>query len=252
MGRRSNSGLDYFSFDIDFFTDPKIEFVEAVHGNLALVVAIRLLCKIYRQGYYIEWGEDEALIFAKKAGGEITKEFVDKTIQELLKRDFFHQKLFKDFKILTSNGIQIRYLESTRRRSCVSVFKEYLIADINGFGVDIKELNTDISTQSKVKESKVKESKKKIRFGDRVLLTKEEYGKLVKRFGKDGADGKIIDLDLGIQSKGYKYDSHYSTILSWERMDEKRRKEDSATARSKIGTSDDFPGASGKIDFGES
>jgi len=64
-------------------------------------------------------------------------------------------------------------------------------------------------------EITVKEPLKR-RFLDFVLLTEDEYSKLVKQFGQAGADARIKDLNNGIGSKGYKYKSHYHTILSWE------------------------------------
>jgi len=74
-----------------------------------------------------------------------------------------------------------------------------------------------------VKLSKVKLSKekKKVRFLDFVFLTKAEYSKLAKKFGNFNADEKIATLNEGIGSKGYKYNSHYFTILSWARKDKK-------------------------------
>ena len=39
-------GLDYFSFDVDFFNDEKIEFVYAKFGTIGEIITIQLLCKI--------------------------------------------------------------------------------------------------------------------------------------------------------------------------------------------------------------
>ena len=55
-----------------------------------------------------------------------------------------------------------------------------------------------------------------------VLLTDEEYKKLEDRFGADLSD-KIEALSIGIESKGYKYNSHYATILNWARKDQKEQ-----------------------------
>ena len=158
------SGLDYFSFDIDFFNDQKIEFVSAKYGNEGELIAIKLLCKIYRNGYYLNWGDDECLLFSKKAGDNISVELVNNVITELLKRDFFSDKLYKKYHILTSNGIQKRFLEATKRRKEVLFYKEYYLlnnhnAYITQENVNIISINDDIEEQSKVKESKVKESK---------------------------------------------------------------------------------------------
>jgi len=161
---RSKSGLDYFSFDIDFFNDQKIEFVSAKYGELGELIAIKLLCKIYREGYYLKWGEDECLLFSKKAGEDISKELVKNVIDELLKRGFFNKNLYDKYSILTSKGIQKRFLEAAKRRKEIVFFKEYFLLNghdvyISPQNVNIITKNVDIREQSKVKESKVKKSK---------------------------------------------------------------------------------------------
>ena len=162
------SGLDYFSFDIDFFHDQKIEFVSAKYGIEGEIITIKLLCKIYRNGYYLNWGDDECLLFSKKVGENISFELVKNVIDELLKRDFFNQDLYKKFNILTSKGIQKRYLEAAKRRKEVIFYKEHYLlnyanVDIIPDNVCIISKNVDIIPQSKVKESKVENSKEDIK-----------------------------------------------------------------------------------------
>ena len=76
--------------------------------------------------------------------------------------------------------------------------------------------------KTKVKESKLKEkenNKEKVHFLDFVLLTSEQYSKLVERFGEGAAKEKIERLNNYIGSSGKKYKSHYHTILAWSRND---------------------------------
>ena len=60
---------------------------------------------------------------------------------------------------------------------------------------------------------------KKDTYSEGVRLSKEEYKKLCDKFGKSGADERIENLSLYIQSKGDKYRSHYATILNWDRRE---------------------------------
>jgi hypothetical protein len=55
---------------------------------------------------------------------------------------------------------------------------------------------------------------------DNVELTDEEHRKLTERFGVD-LPQLIENLSSGIASKGYKYKSHYATLLNWARRDSK-------------------------------
>jgi hypothetical protein len=56
-----------------------------------------------------------------------------------------------------------------------------------------------------------------------VLLTDEEYQKLVNKFGSTGTIDRIENMSASIESKGYKYRDHYAAILTWDRKDQKQK-----------------------------
>ena len=85
--------------------------------------------------------------------------------------------------------------------------------------------NIDIST-NKDNVEKRKTAKKdlpKKTYGEfnNVKLTDEDYEKLKEKF--PDYEDKIEALSIGIDSKGYKYKNHYSTILNWDRRDKKEK-----------------------------
>lgn len=61
----------------------------------------------------------------------------------------------------------------------------------------------------------------KKRYMDYVLLNDTEYSKLIEKLGKQKTSQAIDNLNNYIGSKGKKYKSHYHTILSWERKNNK-------------------------------
>lgn len=65
-----------------------------------------------------------------------------------------------------------------------------------------------------------KKSKDKYGEFQNVLLTEDEYKKLKERFPKDWQD-RIDNLSIYMKAKGKQYKSHYATILSWARKEEK-------------------------------
>lgn len=111
MGRPIKKGLDYFPLDVGFFDDDKIAFVSARFQEKGELIAIKLLCKIYKDnGYYYQWGNDEAILFAKRVVGDPSQHtLANDVVHELVKRGFFDKGIFNSFKILTSKGIQERY-----------------------------------------------------------------------------------------------------------------------------------------------
>ncbi|MBX0358942.1 Lin1244/Lin1753 domain-containing protein [Halobacillus sp. Nhm2S1] len=178
MVRPYKEGIDYFPLDIDMDQDDKVAIIEAKHGIEGFGVLVKLLMKIYKEGYYYEWNDREQLLFSKRVNVNINlvKEIVNDCIEEGL----FDKNLFNEHRVLTSKGIQRRYLEAVKRRKEVRFIADFfLIQDVksvlgnsktavllvnddgNEVNVNNNSKNADISTQRKVKkrESKEKDSK---------------------------------------------------------------------------------------------
>lgn len=74
-------------------------------------------------------------------------------------------------------------------------------------------INNISSNNNKIKKENILKEKKK--YLDFVLLTDEEYNKLLNIFWKDKLNQAIETLNNYIGSTGKKYDSHYFTIRKW-------------------------------------
>jgi len=74
-----------------------------------------------------------------------------------------------------------------------------------------------VSNQIPTKETK--ETRQKKIYGEfkNVLLTDEEYQKLVTKFGEGKAKSEIENLSSYMASRSKRYKSHYATILNWQR-----------------------------------
>ncbi len=68
---------------------------------------------------------------------------------------------------------------------------------------------------------KIRPPKKKQYLFDNILLTEEEYQKLVGRFGEAGTKDRLEALSLYKKSKGKKYKDDYATVLAWEHREER-------------------------------
>lgn len=108
MARPIKYGLDYFPFDVDFFSDEKLYAISGEFGIKGEITTIKLLCAVYRNGYYIEWTEMLKYKLIKELPG-VSPELLDQIIKRLVKWDFFDKGLFDTASILTSRGIQRRY-----------------------------------------------------------------------------------------------------------------------------------------------
>ena len=172
MARPMKDGVDYFPLDVN--VDKKFRFVEAKFGIVGFGVIVKLFQLIYAEnGYYCEWDEDTALIMAAENSCQkypLSIDDVQDIISEAISRGIFDKGMYDTYGILTSKGIQRRYLEMTKRRSRVDVEQRYLLicipektvnVYINGVNVNTNSKNVDNNSQSKVKESKVNKSKVK-------------------------------------------------------------------------------------------
>lgn len=179
MARPTKPGLDYFPLNVNFSDDEKIEMIEAEFKETGFYVIVKLFMRIYgNDGYYMMFTSREQKLFSKRINVDINS--VIAIINSALNEGLFDKNLYNKYGILTSKGIQTRYLEAVERRIKIELIKEYLLIDVpntkniylksivnhrNGVNVINNEINVynnsiddDImgtkNTQSKVKESK--------------------------------------------------------------------------------------------------
>ena len=185
-------GINYFPMGVNFMEENAMEVIEAKYGIKGPAIVLKLLCKIYKEGYFIRWDEEQCLIFANKAGREVQAEEVQGIIEILFIKGILDRNSYLENGILTSENIQKVWLEATKRRKRELSELPYLIVKpekengkpdtpsitqeiqqpelfkgektpvnpknvVHHVAVDAK--NACDSRQSKVKESKAKENK---------------------------------------------------------------------------------------------
>ena len=185
-------GINYFPIGVNFMEENAMEVIEAKYGIKGSAIVLKLLCKIYKEGYFIRWDEEQCLIFANKAGREVQAEEVQGIIEILFIKGILDRNSYLENGILTSENIQKVWLEATKRRKRELSELPYLIVKtekengkpdtpsitqeiqqpelfkgektpvnpknvVHHVAVDAK--NACNSGQSKVKESKAKENK---------------------------------------------------------------------------------------------
>lgn len=199
MARPTAKGVEYFPLNVNFINDLKVRKLLLSCGAEAIAVLIYLLSTIYKdEGYYVEIHEDEIDLIALDVN--VTSEFVLKVINKACEVRFFDVNLYNNFNILTSKGIQERYLKITERRKNSVVITQFNLinVDINSVNVNNNLINVDNnsvnvykSTQSKVKKRKVQKSTEKSLSNDsckNVYLTQTEE--------RDCMNKKIYELYL--------------------------------------------------------
>ena len=108
-------GINYFPIGVNM-EENAMEVIEAKYGIKGPAIVLKLMCKIYKEGYYIRWDEEQCLIFANKAGREVQTEEVKGIIKILFIKGILDENSYREDGILTSESIQKVWLEATKRR----------------------------------------------------------------------------------------------------------------------------------------
>lgn len=175
MARPLKQGLDYFPLDVGFLQDMKVRRIIKSCGASAISVLIWLLGSCYRdEGYYIWWTEDLPFIVADEIG--VTEGCVQEVVKRALQVGFFDAGMKEKHGILTSAGIQKRFLEVTSRRKAAFLRRDFALISVNVDNNSINVCNNSINVysneQSKVKKRKGKESKEK--EGEKNVLSSQD------------------------------------------------------------------------------
>lgn len=129
MARPMKQGLDYFPMDVSFTRDVKVRRVHMACGMESIGILVYLLSLIYRdQGYYEKW--DEELCFLTAMDLHLAESLVEQVVQKAAQVGFFDAELLANWGILTSAGIQERFLAATRKRKVRRLIREYLLVDV--------------------------------------------------------------------------------------------------------------------------
>lgn len=151
MARPNKEGLDYFPFDVDFFSDEKIGSISGEFGIKGEITAIKLLCAIYRNGYFILWNDALKMSLLRGLPG-ISLELLEQIVTRLVRWGFFEQTLFSTVSVLTSKGIQERYFKAIKRRKDSSNYP-YLLVNVDNNKVNVSNNDINVSTNP-IKERK--------------------------------------------------------------------------------------------------
>ncbi len=126
MARPLKDGVDYFPKDTDFYHDDKVRMLRAEFGAKGMYMLDYLLCEIYgKNGYFIKWDNSRCFLASDGAGCGCSPEYISEFISGCIRCSFFDKRVFDVFGVLTSAGIQRRYIRMFNSRDEIQIIKEY-------------------------------------------------------------------------------------------------------------------------------
>ncbi len=119
-----SAGIPFVPLDCNL--DEKFEKIEAKYGLTGFAVIVKLFQRIMGvHGYYCEWNENIATVFEYKECGSCGN--VCEIVKYAVKTGLFDEKMFKKYGVLTSHGIQVRFLKTVKRRKIFFEKPEYVL-----------------------------------------------------------------------------------------------------------------------------
>lgn len=180
MAGKFKKRIDYAGWNVDIFSnDAKIDRLLDAQGWKGFGVYFYLCQMAFGgEGYYYPWCYDLCATIARKMGGGMGAYTVAESVKACLQIGLFDKRLFEEWGILTSKGIQNSYLVVLRNknRSGTELIKEYWLLDVTDFEKNKK--YRGVIFVSLFNENRQKLGENKDLLGENVHLLGQEYSKV--------------------------------------------------------------------------
>jgi len=223
MARPPKMGLDYFPLDVNFLNDLKTKKLVRSFGASAGGGGPVGFIKIYKDnGYYAECDEDFIFLIADDL--KLDEEYTKNVIEKMVEVDFFNKNLYENHKILTSIGIQKRYILASGRRVrskinsvydlINTVSDEFMLTETEFLHTETLE-NDSFCIQKYTKEKKRKE-KKRNKIKEDVTEEKNEIKNLADEPTATTAQKNISEVFVFYENHfGMTSDYIRQSIIKW-------------------------------------
>ncbi len=189
MARPAESGCLYFPLDCDFYEDRKLRLLRARFGAKAEAVLVRIWCMIYGgEGWYLHLDQDEIALLSESMGGGFSAGYIRDVISESCGRGIFDGAIFAKFCILTSAGIQKRYLGVKTKKKSIPIAQEYWVLPDSYFMGENAALLLKLQFY-RVSEEKTAVISEETHISEEQTIQKKKKGKEIKAKQEAGEPG---------------------------------------------------------------
>jgi hypothetical protein len=185
MARPLKEGLEYFSHDIDASNDDKIEALESIYGNDGYAFYFKLLERIYRTPHgELDISDAETVKVLAKSLHMGIKRF-EKILETALKRGCFSAEIYKEKKVLSSNGIKKRLevVSTSREKMRQRYTEKKLEQGVSRVG-NMEETGSETPPSKYKDKDKLKEKEKEIKSSEEPVVLLEKTKDAEELWGK--------------------------------------------------------------------
>lgn len=212
MGRKKKIGLTWFRMDVDIFQDIKVRKLIRRQGGKAFTVYALLLGDIYRNGYYMRWDTELPFIISEQTGYD--EVYIQEVIKSCLSLGLFSEKLFNTEGVLTSRGIQTRYLDALNYMKRKAEIEEYsLLSDEDYDENSVQKTSENMPISPKKSEEKDISSEEKTISSEEMAISSEESTQREKREkNKKEIKKKKSDSELSLPYSSQEFIDTWETL----------------------------------------
>lgn len=218
---------NYFSHDSDARNDDKIIRLRIEHGAAGYGVYFMLLERLREERNYVSNCDYSKIAYDLRVEADLVQSVVEDYDLFSLTEDgngFYSESFSARMKI--KDDVKSKRAEVGRK----GLAKRWGKAIANADETDSKEI-------PKAKP-KPKPKPQKHKYAPCVLMTEDEYNKLVTAHGKEGAEWMITKLDNYKAARGMTYKSDYRAILNWVVKEYERQRTNERTTAYRQSDSD--------------
>lgn len=244
MAGKPKRSIDFAGWRADIFeNDTKIDELIDGQGWIGFSIYFYLCQKAYASdGYFYRWSYANAATTARRMGGGIRSETIKQVVALCLRIGLFDKRLFDRESVLTSRGIQRRYMVAIEKRSFKKVEEKFWLLNedesegvivvpenIDSLPENVDSLPENATNKSKEKHSKVKESKAEESISSppspttlstkKAWLSQENYDSLVYDYGKNIVDEYLDKIEKWTAKKNISIGECEGVMRKWITQD---------------------------------
>lgn len=135
MARKSEPGIRYFPLDSNHVSNNKIKLLVNEFDSHGYWIYQCILSEAYsKKGYYVDFSDPDVLILFASDVCKKPVSLVKDVIAGCVRRGLFESAIFDTYKVLTSDRIQINYLEAKKelrkKGNVLKLISEYWVIDV--------------------------------------------------------------------------------------------------------------------------
>lgn len=199
MARPAKAGIDYFSKDVSFYEDDKVRLLRAEFGAKGMYLLDYMLCDLYgKNGYYMKWDKEKCFLVSDGAGCGLAPNFIGEFVAGCVRCSFFDKRVFDLFGVLTSAGIQRRFVRALNSRGKFTFIEEYFLLDLT----DTEDVPAGIL--NKLAFKKVSDTENPVKSKENpVLFTDNAQKKRKEKKIEEKKEAAAADSDFAEVVKAY-------------------------------------------------